>query len=88
MQTETLDKLYLEWSQFTQANTAKEIKMASALDEMTDVLEECEAYFDNKADADHDESGFVPNREMVLLSAVKAAIALHTKNTPTPTRKG
>jgi len=26
-QTETLDKLYLEWSQFTQAKTARELQL-------------------------------------------------------------
>ena len=31
MDTETLDKLYLEWSQFTEARTAREIRMAAAL---------------------------------------------------------
>ena len=30
MSTETLDKLYLEWSQFTGARTAREIAMAKA----------------------------------------------------------
>lgn len=29
--TETLDKLYLEWSQFTTAETATEIKLKNAL---------------------------------------------------------
>lgn len=75
VQTETLDKLYLEWSQFTQAKTSKEIKLASLLDEISEVLEQCEAYFDNKADADHDEAGSVLNREMELLSSVRTAIA-------------
>lgn len=31
MTTETLDKLYLEWSQFTSARTGREIKMLAAL---------------------------------------------------------
>jgi hypothetical protein len=29
--TETLDKLYLEWSQFTKARTGREIEMGRAL---------------------------------------------------------
>lgn len=37
-------------------------------------LQECEEYFDNRADADHDETGFVPNKEMRLLSIVRAAL--------------
>lgn len=36
MTTETIDKLYLEWSQFTQARTARELKMAKALAEIAD----------------------------------------------------
>lgn len=32
--TETLDRLYLEWSQFTQARTAREIAMRDALQEL------------------------------------------------------
>jgi hypothetical protein len=31
MDTETLDKLYLEWSQFTTARTHREIRMAALL---------------------------------------------------------
>jgi hypothetical protein len=31
MTTETLDKLYLEWSQFTRARTSREIKQTDAL---------------------------------------------------------
>ena len=31
MQTETLDKMYLEWSQYTQARTFREKRMETAL---------------------------------------------------------
>ncbi len=31
MNTETLDKIYLEWSQFTQARTALEIELREAM---------------------------------------------------------
>lgn len=31
MQTETLDKLFLEWSQFTKARTARELALEKAL---------------------------------------------------------
>jgi hypothetical protein len=31
MDTETLDKLYLEWSQFTRARTLREIELLDAL---------------------------------------------------------
>lgn len=38
--------------------------------DMIEVLDACETYFDNKADADGEE----PNREMILLSMVQAAL--------------
>ena len=31
METETLDKLYLEWSQFTKAKTKRELQLEAAL---------------------------------------------------------
>lgn len=33
--------------------------------EMAEVLEECEDYFDNRSDADCDQDGFIPNKEMI-----------------------
>lgn len=36
MMTETLDKIYLEWSQFTSARTAREIAMLNALNAAID----------------------------------------------------
>ena len=67
MNTETLDKLYLEWSQFTKATTSREAKMIEA-------LEICSEYFDNKADADYDQDGPIPNREMLILSQIRLAL--------------
>ncbi|MDH0869718.1 hypothetical protein [Agrobacterium pusense] len=72
--TETLDKLYLEWSQFTKAETAKEIKLQKRIAALIAVLVDCEDYFDGRADADCDQDGFIPNEEMRLLSAVREAI--------------
>lgn len=43
--------------------------------DLIEVLHECEAYFDNRADADCDQDGFIPNKEMTLLSAVREAIS-------------
>lgn len=40
-----------------------------------DALTECEEYFDNRADADCDQDGFIPNKEMRLLSVVRTARA-------------
>ncbi len=34
--TETLDRLYLEWSQFTKARTAREIEMLAVLRHIAD----------------------------------------------------
>lgn len=39
-----------------------------------DVLERCRDYFDNRSDADCDQDGFVPNKEMILLSNVQSAL--------------
>lgn len=36
MQTETLDKLYLEWSQFTKAKTARELYLESLIKEIAE----------------------------------------------------
>jgi hypothetical protein len=36
--TETLDRIYLEWSQFTAARTAREIEMGEALDALLEVV--------------------------------------------------
>lgn len=39
-----------------------------------EVLEDCKDYFDNRSDADCDQDGFVPNKEMDLLSKVQSAL--------------
>jgi hypothetical protein len=41
--------------------------------ELSEVLEECRGYFDNRSDAEHDGDGFVPNAEMRLLSRIDEA---------------
>lgn len=41
---------------------------------LREALDECEDYFDNRADADCDQDGFIPNKEMQLLSTVRAAL--------------
>ncbi len=43
----------------------------AALDAVISVLAECEEYFDQRADADCDQDGFIPNEEMKLLSEVR-----------------
>ncbi len=44
------------------------------INELLETLFECEDYFDNRADADCDQDGFIPNKEMLILSAVREAI--------------
>lgn len=41
---------------------------------MREALWECENYFDQKADADHDQDGPVPNEEMRMLVVVRNAL--------------
>jgi hypothetical protein len=53
----------------------EQAKHASHSADLIDVLHECEDYFDNRADADWDQDGYIPNEEMKLLSAVRDAIA-------------
>lgn len=40
MTTETIDKLYLEWSQFTQARTARELRLAALLQRCEEALQQ------------------------------------------------
>lgn len=42
---------------------------------VTNALEEVREYFDNKADADHDQDGPIPNEELRLLALVDDALA-------------
>lgn len=50
-------------------------RLIAAAPELLAALHECEEYFDNRADADCDQDGFIPNKEMRLLTEVRAAIA-------------
>lgn len=42
---------------------------------LTDTLVDCEDYFDQRADADTDQDGYVPNDEMRLLVAIREALS-------------
>lgn len=48
---------------------------ADLVKEAMEALDEAEGYFDNRADADHDQDGYVPNEEMVLLGEVRAVLS-------------
>jgi len=37
-------------------------------------LQECADYFENRADADCDQDGFIPNKEMQMLDVCKRAL--------------
>ncbi len=49
-------------------------RLIAAVPDLLEALFECEEYFDSRADADCDQDGFVPNKEMRLLSVVREAI--------------
>jgi hypothetical protein len=51
METETLDKLYLEWSQFTRARTAREISMLHAVRLLNSMVEKGERHTDSSRKA-------------------------------------
>ena len=44
---------------------------------LEEALHECAEYFDTRADADHDDTGFVPNVEMRLLQIIQQALGEH-----------
>jgi hypothetical protein len=41
---------------------------------LREALAECEDYFENRSDADCDETGFIPNEEMKMMTMVQAAL--------------
>jgi hypothetical protein len=52
-------------------------KIANSLNaniHLLEALKECQSYFDNIADADHNGENFVPNKEMQLLTMIKGTI--------------
>lgn len=49
-------------------------KQRALIETLTAALDECEDYFDNRADADCDQDGYVPNDEMRRLTTVRDAL--------------
>lgn len=54
------------------------VEIRRDVSDLVSVCEDCEAYFDNKADADCDQDGYHPNREMSILSRLKTALGATT----------
>lgn len=55
-------------------------KQRALIKTLTAALDECEDYFDNRADADCDQDGFIPNNEMQRLTTVRDALAAAKKD--------
>ncbi|WP_234839285.1 hypothetical protein [Sinorhizobium medicae] len=53
---------------------ARLIESAWVIPVLLEALQECEEYFDNRADADCDQDGYIPNEEMQLLTLVRDAL--------------
>lgn len=49
-------------------------RLIAAAPDLLEALQECEDYFDNRADADCDQDGYIPNKEMLLLQVVREAL--------------
>ncbi|MGR9384879.1 hypothetical protein [Rhizobium leguminosarum] len=56
------------------AKSSGDAHLIAAAPTMLEALQECEEYFDNRADADCDQDGFIPNEEMKLLAVVRDAL--------------
>lgn len=49
-------------------------RLIAAAPELFEALMECEEYFDDRADADFDQDGYIPNKEMRLLTIVRGVL--------------
>lgn len=50
------------------------VKAVKSRGDLIAALQECEDYFDQRADADCDQDGYIPNEEMKLLTLVRDAL--------------
>lgn len=69
-----LDKSFAALQAATDTACALIDKLRAENKAMKAALEQCEEYFDNRADADGDSEGFHPNKEMNLLTEVREAL--------------
>ena len=58
----------------TKGESQANARLIAASPDLLEALQECEEYFDNRADADCDQDGYVPNKEMRLLQVVRDAL--------------
>lgn len=56
------------------ANAEFIVRAVNSRTDLIAVLQEVEDYFDNRADADCDQDGYIPNEEMKLLQVVREAL--------------
>lgn len=63
-----------ESNEQAQANAALIVEAVNSLPALLDALEEVEEYLEQRADADCDQDGYIPNEEMKLLHTVKKAL--------------
>lgn len=59
---------------YHRANAAFIVKAVNSHADLIAALQECEEYFDQRADADCDQDGYIPNEEMKLLTLVRDAL--------------
>jgi hypothetical protein len=59
---------------YHRANASFIVKAVNSHAALIEALDACEDYFDNRADADCDQNGFIPNEEMKLLQVVREAL--------------
>lgn len=55
-------------------DAASNARLIAAAPDLIEALEQCDEYFDNRADADCDQDGYIPNKEMQLLTVVRDAL--------------
>jgi DNA repair exonuclease SbcCD ATPase subunit len=49
-------------------------KLESRIEKLEALLEELEDWFDDRADADCDQDGYIPNQEMLMLQSIRECL--------------
>ncbi len=63
------------------------VELDGALERLQTVLRECEEYFDQRADADHNGVNFIANDEMRLLTEIREAMPSSVSEPTEPATK-